>query len=286
MTNQQNERSNNGKRIVLIMLAILLIAAIAFGAYTYSKYVTSKDGSTSAPVAKWGFTVTMQPGDADGDIFGFSQYYSADGTAANAAADIIDGANGNVVAPGTKGSFTFSVDGTAEVQAKITADLTVISDVVIVMEKSSETSTNFTYNPVRFTLSKAGEGGQYTAVAGGSNITLKELETEVEALFTEDSTINPGEKAKGAGTYKIEWAWAYESESFTAGSVNLNKDNVNALDTLLGKASSSNFTGLTDDKVTINGATYVCDVDNDANSTTLAFSLKISVEQTGITPGN
>ena len=286
MTNQQNERSNNGKRIVLIMLAILLIAAIAFGAYTYSKYVTSKDGSTSAPVAKWGFTVTMQPGDADGDIFGFSQYYSADGTAANAAADIIDGANGNVVAPGTKGSFTFSVDGTAEVQAKITADLTVTNDVAIVMEKSGETTTNFTYNPVRFTLSKLGEGDQYEAVDGGSDLTLKELETKVEGLFTNDNTINPGENAQGAGTYKIEWAWAYESESFTAGSVNLNKDNVNALDTLLGKASSSNFTGLTDDKVTINGATYVCDVDNDANSTTLAFSLKISVEQTGITPGN
>ena len=288
MTNQQNERSNNGKRIVLIMLAILLIAAIAFGAYTYSKYVTSKDGSTSAPVAKWGFTVTMQPGDADGDIFGFSQYYSNDGTAANAEANIIDGASGNVVAPGTKGSFTFSVSGTAEVQAKITADLTVTNDVALVMEKKSESPTNFTYNPVRFTLSKAGEGGQYTAVDGGSNLTLKELETTVEGLFANDNTINPGEDAKGAGTYKIEWAWAYESENFKVNeSLTLDsKDNVNALDTLLGKASSSNFTGLTDDKVTINGATYVCDVDNDANSTTLAFSLKISVEQTGITPGN
>ena len=286
MTNQQNERSNNGKRIVLIMLAILLIAAIAFGAYTYSKYVTSKEGSTSATVAKWGFTVTMQSDDSEaGDNFGFSQYYEADGTAAKAEANIIDGTNGKVVAPGTKGSFTFSVSGTAEVQAKITADLTVTSDVALVMEKDGESTTNFTYNPVRFTLLKENDSSTFDAVDGGSNLTLNALKTKVEGLFTNDNTINPGEEAKGAGTYKIEWAWAYESESFTAGSVNLNKDEVNALDTLLGKASSSNFTGLTDE-VTINGAKYVCDADNNANSTTLVFSLKISVEQTGITPGN
>lgn len=285
MTNQQNERSNNGKRIVLIMLAILLIAAIAFGAYTYSKYVTSKEGKGSATVAKWGFTVTMQSDDSEaGDNFGFSQYYKADGTAANAEANIIDGTNGKVVAPGTKGSFTFSVSGTAEVQAKITADLTVTSDVALVMEKDGDSTTNFTYNPVRFTLSKLGDDSQYTAVNGGSNLTLKGLEAEVEGLFANDNnTINPGEKAEGAGTYKIEWAWAYESNNFTAGSVELNKDNVNALDTLLGKASNINFEGLTDDEVTIENTPYVCDVDNEANSTTLAFSLKIRVEQTGIT---
>ena len=287
MTNQQNERSNNGKRIVLIMLAILLIAAIAFGAYTYSKYVTSKEGSTSATVAKWGFTVTMLSDDSTaGDNFGFSQYYEADGTAAEAAADIIDGTEGKVVAPGTKGSFTFSVSGTAEVQAKIVADLTVTSDVALVMEKKGESTTNFTYNPVRFTLSKAGESNQYTAVEGGSNITLKELETKVNELFN-NVTVNPGEEVKNAGTYKIEWAWAYESESFKVNeSLTLDsKDEVNALDTLLGKASYSDdaFTGLTDEVTIDNTNYYVCDVDNDANSTTLEFSLKIRVEQTGIT---
>ena len=39
MTNQNNDKSKNGKRIALILVALLLIAAIAFGAYTYSKYV-------------------------------------------------------------------------------------------------------------------------------------------------------------------------------------------------------------------------------------------------------
>ena len=32
MTNQSNEKSKNGKRLALILLALLLIAAIAFGA--------------------------------------------------------------------------------------------------------------------------------------------------------------------------------------------------------------------------------------------------------------
>ena len=59
MTNQNNEKSKNGKRIALILLALLLIAAIAFGAYTYSKYVSSGNGSGSATVAKWGFTITV-----------------------------------------------------------------------------------------------------------------------------------------------------------------------------------------------------------------------------------
>ena len=57
MTNQNNEKSKNGKRLALILIAILLLVAIAFGAYTYSRYVTRDSGNGEATVAKWGYTI-------------------------------------------------------------------------------------------------------------------------------------------------------------------------------------------------------------------------------------
>lgn len=194
MTNQQNERSNNGKRIVLIMLAILLIAAIAFGAYTYSKYVTSKEGTGGAQVAKWGFTVTI--GDSTKqdytDSMGFANDYDVSGALQNETSAIISAntASTNVVAPGAKGGTSFSVSGTAEVLAKLTAGMTGTQIFINIKDESGNT---YQYKPVVYT---------YGSVSGD----ISEINAELENL---NKTIQPNETVTITNS-GITWEWAFE----------------------------------------------------------------------------
>ena len=147
MTNQNNEKSKNGKRIALILLALLLIAAIAFGAYTYSKYISSANGTGSASVAKWGFTITASNVNDTDDTNVFGQYYGTSGTEQDGKDNaVIAGASSEVVAPGAKGSFRFSVTGDAEVQATLKTEITKVAedqdiqDVYLTLSNGSDSS--------------------------------------------------------------------------------------------------------------------------------------------------
>ena len=240
MTNQQNERSNNGKRIVLIMLAILLIAAIAFGAYTYSKYVTSKEGTDSAKVAKWGFEVTI-----DDSNNGFSTMYGTDGTsvAEEAAASAVVKGSSNVVAPGTNGNvISFTINGTAEVNAELTATLDNINDVSLTLTKditgTGSESTKLTYNPVKWTLASTTKSTIKTGTL-----------SEVAAAIAEISEKVKAGKSFGE-TYTISWSWAFDGQSLTVtDGTTINGD---ALDTILGQIASKGDSAVTvsDYKVT------------------------------------
>ena len=197
MTNQQNERSNNGKRIVLIMLAILLIAAIAFGAYTYAKYVTSKEGTGSATVAQWGYTVTIGDTQTHTDDFGFSKNYSylgqAQGSATGAVISTVR--SNNVVAPGAKGSFTFSIEGTAEVDAQLTASIAKMKDIYITVENGG---TTLYYFPVLFNV---------TGAETKENLTLWELKTWAEGFTKKLEAGNTDYST--AKEYTVSWDWDY-----------------------------------------------------------------------------
>ena len=202
MTNQQNERSNNGKRIVLIMLALLLIAAIAFGAYTYSKYVTSKEGKGSATVAQWGYTVTIGDTQTHTDDFGFSKNYSNLGQAQNGATGAVISTvrSNNVVAPGAKGSFTFSIEGTAEVDAQLTASIANMKDIYITVKNDN---TTLYYFPVLFTVTATGEESLPT------NVTLWDFKTWAES-FTKKLEAGNTDYSE-AKEYTVSWAWNYSA---------------------------------------------------------------------------
>ena len=200
MTNQQNERSNNGKRIVLIMLALLLIAAIAFGAYTYSKYVTNQKGTGSATVAQWGYTVTIGDTQTHTDDFGFSKNYSylgqAQGSATGAVISTVR--SNNVVAPGAKGSFTFSIEGTAEVDAQLTASIAKMKDIYITVENDN---TTLYYFPVLFTVTATGEESLPT------NVTLWDFKTWAESFTKKLEAGNTDYST--AKEYTVSWDWDY-----------------------------------------------------------------------------
>lgn len=263
MTNQNNEKSKNGKRIALILLALLLIAAIAFGAYTYSKYVSSGNGSGSATVAKWGFTVEME----NGDNAGFSTKYNDRGVAdANGKAIVADiTTEGNVVAPGANGSLTFTVGGEAEVLAKISATVEVNNEVSLTLQKGE--SESVTYYPIKYTLN---DGSSDVVNAG----TMAQVKAYLEGeSFTK--TIAAGTELTSK-TYTLSWEWIFEGENLTVGeSTTIDCDE---LDTILGQIASNSESPETYTILDSNGGDPWTVTASEA-VTTVDFSIKIAITQ-------
>lgn len=250
---QNAQKKDNRKSIFVIGLLLLLVAVIGFGGYTLSKYVTEKKETGSASVAKWGYTVTS---DAT-KLFGKNYKYDTaknssvvtDDTTATLTVKASD--TENRVAPGTTGSMTFTIAGTAEVKAKVEIALTVNNDVVLEYKKGGVAGT---YKPVKWALKKT-VGETTTTVV--ENKTLAELITELEKL---NATVEAGEAYANAATYTIEWAWAFDDTT-------ANPD-ADKLDTLLGWTASG-ATIPTDYGFTVETGT----------NTTIDFALNISITQ-------
>lgn len=246
---QNAQKKDNRKSIFVIGLLLLLVAVIGFGGYTLSKYVTEKNASGKASVAKWGFTVSA---DAT-NLLGKEYKYNGASSTVNGDQGITVKAKtseGNIVAPGTTGSMTFTIAGSAEVKAKVEIAFTANKDVVLEYKKGG---TAGTYNPVKWTLKK----GEDILV---ENSTLAAIADELnKAVY--DETINPGASYTNAGTYTIEWVWAFDDTT-------ANPD-ADKLDTLLGWTAS--------------GATIPTDygftVETAGTNTTIDFALNISITQ-------
>ena len=273
MTNQSNEKSKNGKRLALILLALLLIAAIAFGAYTYSKYVTQTEGSGTATVAKWGYTVTIGDSDAAGytDGLGFSKNYTTSGAAnGDTAAVIASSTSNNVVAPGAKGSTTFSITGEAEVTAKVTATLD--GDQIFLYLKADNGNT-YVYNPIVYT---------YDDVSGDIDTVNDELATFTSDLAANAETINLANNV-------VSWEWAFEKEAGAtlkkvsgngAETISITADQVDILDTALGQLIAGGTP--TTSTIIVGGTTYYIPTKDNTNDyrTVESVTLSITITQT------
>lgn len=248
---QNAQKKDNRKSIFVIGLLLLLVAVIGFGGYTLSKYVTEKKETGSASVAKWGFTVTS---DAK-NLFGKEYKWDGTNSIVNAETGTVtvkaNTSAGNIVAPGTTGSMTFTIAGSAEVKAKVEIALTVNNDVVLEYKKGEVAGT---YKPVKWALKKT-VGETTTTVV--ENKTLAELKTELAKL---NATVEAGADYANAATYTIEWAWSFDGTTANA--------DANKLDTLLGwKANGTPIP--TDYGFTVETGTQ----------TTIDFALKISITQ-------
>lgn len=259
MTQQKTERKNNKKTAVIVALLLALIALLCFGGYTFSKYVTSGTGNGKANVAKWGYTASVDTT----KLFGKEYKLAATNVSTvNGAGKITVQANTanerNLVAPGTKGSMTFTVGGQAEVKARLHMSLTPVNDVVLKIKKTDDAAYT-DYNPVKWTLKKNG-----AVVTGAENVTFAVIADKV----THDTTVSvsgdyEANTVLADTTYEISWAWAFES---TGNVADLTFDQV---DTILGLMAAG-VTGYTP-------AGYVIDATN--SSTELAFNLTIQVSQ-------
>ena len=250
---QNASKKDNRKSILVIGLLPLLVAVIGFGGYTMSKYVTKKSvKDNKAQVAKWGFSIETQNVDKL-----FSDKYKAGGTVASTGDALIvkaDTDGTNLVAPGTKGSMSFTIGGKAEVKAKVTFDITAGSSDISLTYKKDSAAQQETYAPVKWTLKK-GEA----AVEGCSGVSLT---TILNKLNSFGETVAAGDELVNAGTYTIEWEWVFNNTA------NADSDN---LDTLLGMIANN---AATSEYVTEAGTYTKVNA-----STNISFGFVIKVEQ-------
>lgn len=243
---QNTQKNSNKKSVFVIALLLLLVAVIGFGGYTMSKYISSKSDNGTASVAKWGFEVT-----AKGDGL-FGKEYKYDAGKGASVVNAPDGATLTVkaadeesrVAPGTTGSMTFSITGTAEVKSKIEVKLTG-NDVVL--KYTATGVADGEYAPVKWTLKK--KDATDPLLNGG---TFAQLTTELAKL---NATVEANATYANAGEYTIEWAWAFEGGN-------------DALDTFLGTIANT--------PATTTDGTYT---KAEGTKTAISFNLSVSVTQ-------
>lgn len=207
---KQTEKKENKRRKGLIFVMLLaLVVALAFGGYTFSKYITTKQQSGQAQVAKWGFKISVNAA----DLFGKNYIWDngKDGSVVTNETDktrvtvqaAADNTN-NVVAPGTKGSMTFKVEGKAEVLAQLKLELSGVKDIVLKIAKGG---TDYEYYPVKWTLTKVGVTAPL--VNGGK---LSEVETKLnDANAAWNSKIEVNTEITHAFT--LSWEWAFDGSA-------------------------------------------------------------------------
>lgn len=220
MTQQKSERKNNRKTTVIIALLLALIAILSFGGYTLSKFVTSGGSTGKAQVAKWGYKMGVDGSKLFGKNYKFDHVASkedADGLTVKASGDY------NVIAPGTTGSMTFTIEGKAEVKALIAMGIEPIKDVTLKLQKAD--GGEIVYNPVKWTLKKNG-----VDVTGAINTTLHKVAGAFHDMTSNpvSSVKNPGDELKTT-TYELVWAWAFEGTGTFEGVT------ADELDTILGR---------------------------------------------------
>lgn len=163
-------------------LLTVLVAAVALTAYsvsgTYAKYTSTFEGTDSARVAKWAFSVGDKNTSTDNEFtFDLFKGYIAETGEAN----VKDGGETEtIIAPGTKGSFEISLANNSEVNAKysIVYNVTKTADI-----------------PVQFRVYDVDNGDE-----DGWTDDLTTLNVTDEAIAMNNAT----------DTVKIEWRWVFE----------------------------------------------------------------------------
>ena len=273
---QNTQKKDNRKSIFVIALLLLLVAVIGFGGYTLSKYVTRKSETGSASVAQWGYTITADASGLFGKDYKFADTNSTvtnDNTGLTVSANNTD--RTNRVAPGTTGSMTFSVKGTAEVLAQLKIEMSNVKDVKLVYKKGTN-GAETEYTPVKWTLTKNNtvvsvklneSDADATALSG---VSLAAIQKGLATI----STITPN-ATKIDDTYTISWVWDFENKTENATSEQ--KEETDSLDTLLGMLANADSKRT---KAVANGDYAEVISDNTIKSnTTIAFKLDISIVQ-------
>lgn len=267
---QNTQKKDNRKSIFVIALLLLLVAVIGFGGYTLSKYVTKKSETGSASVAKWGYTIEANADKLFGTKYTFDNKNSVV-TDSNAKLTVAaSDAKTNKVAPGTTGSMTFSVKGTAEVLAQLSISMTEVQDVKLVYKKGTD-GADTEYAPVKWTLTKNNNVVSVKLNESDENVTeLRGVSlAAIQKGLATVSTITPN-AAKIDDTYTISWVWDFENK--TANATSEQKEETDSLDTLLGMVANA---GTHDVAVKNGDYTEVLGKTN----TTVAFKLDISIVQ-------
>ena len=204
---------NKRSLFIVIAMVLLLAVVLGMGGTTFAKYTTTKSAPTeTATVAQWGFVVTASAADLFGEKYDNTGAISDTGAAVvsvNATADPAD-ADVNVVAPGTKGEMTFSVNGTSEVLSKLTVDAT--TSKVIALTKDID-GTAVDYEPLKWTVTGNATIGTTDLLDGKTltNLSIDDLCTLLDELSTASIAANTAVDID----LTVSWAWAFEVDADT-----------------------------------------------------------------------
>ena len=210
-------KKNKALRLAsVLMMACLLTTCVISG--TFAKYVTSKEGSDTAYVAKWGVTITPNAEFA-------SEYATDDASVVGTIANSVIKTDGNVVAPGTEGEM-MSIDlaGTPEVAVAVTYDAE--------LTLANWTVDGTYYCPIVIKVGDVSfEGTSYSSAAAFEDAVEKEIEDNYKGNYAPGTNLDTDASVKKPA---ITWSWA-----FRTGTSDAEKTANDEKDTKLGDAATA-----------------------------------------------
>ena len=220
-------------RAAVLMLALVLITSCFVGG-TFAKYVTSKSGTDSARVAKFGVTVT-----ANGDVFA-KEYDTDDQTVVGTIAKSVISTD-KVVAPGTESNGDFvaaTVAGTPEVAVRVSYKL---DTATLQLENWKDGDGKF-YCPLVFKV-KTPDGN--TVISGMEFQTAEAMKAALVnavAAYTKDYAPGTDLSGKAADTLAISWEWPFETGADADKPANNVKDTFLGDEAAAGRAATVSLT--------------------------------------------
>ena len=239
------------KKLFMVVAVVLMVALVAaMGTITYSRYIVSSDlDPQQATAVKWGLALSANTSNF------LSSDYSGTGLATPQAAGTgvaVKAAN-ITVAPGTTGSMTITVSGTAEVRAQLS--LSIAGGYTEI----SATTGGTTYKPVKWTLTKQVGSAEAQTLVNAS----EDLSDIADAMTSESAVIAANTACDTV--YTLSWAWALETGADAAAIAANNKH-----DTAIGMyAKEANLTNVN----TATGNTYT-DI-----KPSFSFTLSATIQQ-------
>lgn len=269
-----NKKSKSSFIVLLAAILLCVAVVLGMGGYTYAKYISSRSVETqTANVAKWGYAVGVDSTNLFGDAYGTEngtviEYPATDtvsvGVKANSSGSL-------VVAPGTTGSVTFSVVGSAEVRSKITiaANSDSNKNYTTVTLTAGSGDGALSYEPLKWTLKSSTDGSTYTAVEGGDGVSLAAIIEKMNGLSGDLADIAPNTSENLY--YELSWAWAFTDDS---------NENSDLYDTILGAVmAGTNTVGPNGETISVSGSTATVGETTYTATTALVLDLTVTVEQ-------
>lgn len=198
----------NKKMGILAVLVMLVAVTLNAVGGTYAKYISSYGTTDEARVAKWDFRdETVR----EVDLFQQSYTTGDDKHTYVASSDMY-----KVIAPGTNGSYGYSIAGTAETNFKVDKNVKIVNKVWL------DTATGEKYNPVEFTLDNGTTWIRLGVTKGADGNVIGKFDSELGAYVYEDTTegtdvyaANTVLTGSDAITGSIGWRWVFDKACTT-----------------------------------------------------------------------
>ncbi len=188
------------------VLAMAVVVTSYSVSGTYAKYVSEIDLADEARVAKWEIGLTEDT-EKTFNLFQESYDYVMNDQTNK---EVVKSLNGKrVVAPGTKGQYTFALTGEIETNYRInlivSGDNNVTTEYSFVEDGVTKTET---YDPMRFYLS-TNDSEDIDTIANENLLTFTELKEALANLYSgeSDTVYAPGKV--NVPSYTIYWKWDF-----------------------------------------------------------------------------